>query len=230
MGSNQINLSAQQDARKAVINSVINHLESQLNAVANKDNIEVRSELYDLFNVFDTRNSTNTGIAGTKSLTGSEITALINNLKNITVNNTNILNLFNTDGSIKTSAVHDYNGDGLKDIKDLDALNRLLTDQNNDKTADLVASNRIVFNRETLVNSLSIADKAIYTELTNTPGVSDEDEAFFLLNIAGKPVDQRLKDSYLNIFKNGTVTDAKIELLKNFVDHQTSGSPNSKNS
>lgn len=225
MGLNPVNLSTQQDARKAVINSVINHLESQLNAVANKDNIEVRSELYDLFNVFDTRNSTNTGIAGTKSLTGSEITALINNLKNITVNNTNILNLFNTDGSIKTSAVHDYNGDGLKDIKDLDALNRLLTDQNNDKTADLVASNRIVFNRETLVNSLSIADKAIYTELTNTPGVSDEDEAFFLLNIAGKPVDQRLKDSYLNIFKNGTVTDAKIELLKNFVDHQTSGSP-----
>ena len=61
--------------------------------------------------------------------------------------------------------------------------------------------------------------------------MADEDEDIFLLKIAGKPVDQRLKQSYLNIFNNETATDEKITLLLDLVNHQaTATAPRQANS
>ncbi len=67
-----INPTDQQLAKQTQITSIINDLQASLAAVTNKNDIEITPDLFDLFAAFD--------INATKSITGTEITALTNHL------------------------------------------------------------------------------------------------------------------------------------------------------
>jgi hypothetical protein len=202
-----INPTAQQLAKQAQITSIIDDLQAKLAAVTNKDDIEIAPELFDLFAAFD--------INASKSITGTEITTLTNHLAFINTN-ANIVKIFDASGNPITANVQvDINKDGqLKATganNDVLALNTLLTAKTN---------NLVSFNKPQTIAALNATDKTLFQTLAAMPGVSDEDEDFFLLKIAGRPIDQRLKQSYVNIFNNGTATDEKITLLLDLVNHQ----------
>jgi len=202
-----INPTAQQLAKQTQITLIIDDLQAKLAAVTNKNDIEIAPDLFDLFAAFD--------INATKSITGTEITALTNHLATINTD-ANIVKIFDASGNPITANIQvDINKDGqLKATgtnNDLLALNTLLTAKTN---------NLVSFNKPQTIAALNATDKTLFQTLAAMPGVSDEDEDFFLLKIAGKPIDQRLKESYINIFNNGTATDEKITLLLDLVNHQ----------
>jgi hypothetical protein len=80
-----INPTAQQLAKQTQITSIINDLQASLAAVTNTNDIEITPDLFDLFAAFD--------INVTKSITGTEITALTNHLSSINTN-ANIVKIF----------------------------------------------------------------------------------------------------------------------------------------
>ena len=209
-----INPTAQQLAKQTQITSIIDDLQAKLAAVTNKNDIEIAPDLFDLFAAFD--------INATKSITGAEaeITALTNHLATINTD-ANIVKIFDASGNPITGNIQvDINKDGqLKATgtnNDVLALNTLLTAKTN---------NLVSFNKPQTIAALNAADKTLFQTLAAMPGVSDEDEDFFLLKLAGKPIDQRLKESYVNIFNNGTATDEKITLLLDLVNHQATATP-----
>jgi hypothetical protein len=80
-----INPTAQQLAKQTQITSIINDLQAKLDAVTNKNDIEIAPDLFDLFAAFD--------INASKSITGAEISALTNHLATINTN-ANIVKIF----------------------------------------------------------------------------------------------------------------------------------------
>jgi hypothetical protein len=99
-----INPTTQQLAKQTQITLIIDDLQAKLAAVTNKNDIEIAPDLFDLFAAFD--------INATKSITGSEITALTNHLATINTD-ANIVKIFDASGNPITGNIQvDINKDG----------------------------------------------------------------------------------------------------------------------
>ncbi|MEB3316260.1 MAG: hypothetical protein VKK32_08630 [Candidatus Melainabacteria bacterium] len=99
-----IHPTAQQLAKQTQITSIIDDLQAKLAAVTNKNDIEIAPDLFDLFAAFD--------INATKSITGTEITALTNHLATINTD-ANIVKIFDASGNPITANIQvDINKDG----------------------------------------------------------------------------------------------------------------------